>query len=283
MSRRMSGMLHSAGTPLPEYRVKASIDTADSGNRIQDDEFARRCGFRSGLVPGASVYAYMSRPLVEFFGKEWLKRGSADVRFVRPVYEGEELRIGGFISSVERDGTIVMDCQAANHQGVVCGIGTAKLAPQLSVMEPALDDYEAGRAKSPRFISLESIKIGECLTPTTAEFTWNIHWQYCQKSIRDHHPLYGKAFHPGWIMKRATQILASNYAIEAWIDVSSQVQNFHFQEEEECPIETRGRVRGKFERDGDHFIELDLAVFAQTRCLQTIRYTAIFRIARNAA
>jgi hypothetical protein len=53
--------------------------------------------------------------------------------------------------------------------------------------------------------------------------------------------------------------------------------------EEECAIETRGRVYDKFERDGDHFIVLDLAVFAPTRCLATIRYTAIFRIAPKAA
>jgi hypothetical protein len=64
--------------------------------------------------------------------------------------------------------------------------------------------------------------------------------------------------------------------------VSSEIQNFHALEEE-CAIETRGRVYDKFERDGDHFIVLDLAVFAPTCCLATIRYTAIFRIAPNAA
>ena len=48
-------------------------------------------------------------------------------------------------------------------------------------------------------------------------------------------------------------------------------------------IETRGRVHSKFERNGDHFIVLDLAVFAPGRCLATIRHTAIFRIAPNAA
>jgi hypothetical protein len=88
--------------------------------------------------------------------------------------------------------------------------------------------------------------------------------------------------HPGWLVSRASQILAANYSIPAWIDVSCQVQHFHVQEEE-CTIETRGRVQGKYERDGDHFITLDLAVFAPDRCLATIRYTAIFRIAPNAA
>jgi len=88
--------------------------------------------------------------------------------------------------------------------------------------------------------------------------------------------------HPGWLVGRANQILAANYSILAWIDVSCQVQYFNIQEEE-CAIETRGRVQDKFERDGNHFVVLDLAVFAPTCCLATIRYTAIFRIAPNAA
>ena len=60
-------MLYSVGASLPEYRIKVSIDLADSNNRIQEDEYARRYGFHAGLVPGMSVFAYMSRPLVDLF------------------------------------------------------------------------------------------------------------------------------------------------------------------------------------------------------------------------
>ena len=103
-----------------------------------------------------------------------------------------------------------------------------------------------------------------------------------KKPFRDHHPLYRKALHPGWILSQASQILAANYAVSAWIDVSSQMQNFHCLEEEVL-IDTRGRVQEKFERDGDHFIVLNLAVFRPRALSSTIRYTAIFRIAPNAA
>ena len=145
-----------------------------------------------------------------------------------------------------------------------------------------LTDYPPGRAKLHRPISLESLQPGELLTPITSEFTWNVHWQYCQKSIRDHHPIYEKALHPGWILSQASHILSANYAVSAWVDVASQMQNFHCLEKE-GQVQTRGRVEAKFERNGDHFIVLNLAVFAQELCLQTIRYTAIFRIAPNAA
>jgi hypothetical protein len=275
-------MPYQVGASLPEYRVKASIDAADSDNRLQDNESARHCGFRAGLVSGASIFAYMTRPLVESAGKDWLTRGSADVRLIRPVYEGEEMRISGFVSTEDKEGTYSLEYQAANSQGVLCGLGIAQLPAVALLREPSPDDYPPGRARLHRPVSLESLQVGENLTPVTSDFTWSVHWQYCRKSIRDLHPLYEKTLHPGWLVSRASQILAANYAVQAWIDVACQVQHFHLQEEE-CAIETRGRVHSKFERNGDHFIVLDLAVFAPGRCLATIRHTAIFRIAPNAA
>lgn len=275
-------MLYSVGSPLPEQRVKASIDTTDIENRIQDDEYARRNGFRAGLVSGFFVFAYMSRTLTDYLGRDWLERGSSDVRFIRPVYDGEEIRVNGVISSLEQSGNLRIDYQASNNQGAMCGIGVAQLPSERLSPEPSINDYPAGRSRLHRPVSLESLQVGENLNPVSSEFTWNVHWQYCRKSIRDLHPLYEKTLHPGWLASRAGQILSANYAIQAWIDVSCRVQHFHVQEEE-CTIQTRGRVQDKFERKGDHYIELDLAVFTPTRCLATIRYTAIFRIAPNAA
>jgi hypothetical protein len=279
---RLDAMPYSAGSSLPEHRIKASIVDDDSSNRIQDDEYARRYGFRAGLVPGTSVFAYMSRPLVELMGRDWLERGSAEVHFFRPICEGEEIRVSGTVGSVTNDGSVSLDYKAINHQGVTCGIGIAKLPTVASASEPSPDNYPPGRAKIHRPISLESLQVGEALTPLTTEFTWNVHWQYCRKTIRDHHLLYERIMHPGWLASRGSQIMAQNYAIPAWIDVSTYVQNFHLLEEE-CTVETRGRVYDKFERDGDHFINLDLAVFSPKHCLATIRYTAIFHIAPNAA
>jgi hypothetical protein len=282
LNRSLDTMLYSAGAALPEHRIRASLDDVESTNRIQNDDYARRFGFRSGLVPGVSVFAYMSRPLIEWMGRDWLERGSAEVHFLRPIYEGEEIRISGSVSSVSEGGVLSLDCKASNSQGATCGIGVAKLPSQKPSQIPTFEQYPPGRARLHRAISLESLHVGDPLTPVSSEFTWNIHWQYCRKTIRDHHPVYERTMHPGWLANRASQMLATDFAVPAWIDVSIHVQNHHLLEEE-CPIETRGHIYDKFERDGDHFIVLDLAVFAPTHCLATVRYTAIFRIAPNAA
>ncbi len=275
-------MLYSVGSRLPEHRVKAYIDTTDSNNLMQDNEYARRYGFGSGLVPGVSIFSYMSRSLVEFLGRDWLERGYADVRFVHPVYEGEDIHITGTLSSMTNEGTLLLDCQASNSRGATCGVGMAQLPQKPPAREPSLSDYPPGHRKFHRPMSLQSLKVGERLMPVKSDFTWNIHWQYCQKCIRDHHPIYQQTLHPGWLMNRASRILAANYSIPAWIDVSSQLQLFHVQEEE-CLVETRGRILEKYERDGNHFVVLDLAVFNKKCCLATIQYTVIFRIAPNAA
>ena len=275
-------MFYAVGSALPEYRVKAYNNGAESNNLIHDDEYARRFGFRAGLVPGASIFAYMSRILVEFLGRDWLERGSTEVRFIHPIYEGEEVRVTGSLSSVTKDGTLCIDLQAMNNQGVTCAMAAAKLPAQAPSPEPTPEDYPAAQGKRKRTISLETLKPGERLTLVTSEFTWSIHWEYCQKSIRDHHPLYRQILHPGWLLSQANLILAANYDLPPWIHVSSIVQNYHTQDKE-CVVETRGRVQDKFERGGHHFIVVDLAIFAPGRCLETVRHTAIFRIAPRAA
>src|SRR5258707_1115729 len=76
---------------LPIYRVRARNTSADSDNKIHDDSVATSYGFRGGLVPGVTVYAYMTVPLVERFGLDWLERGSMQVKFHQPFYDGDEV------------------------------------------------------------------------------------------------------------------------------------------------------------------------------------------------
>ena len=86
--------------PLPIYRVTAK-NTSTGENKIHDDATARRYGFPGALVPGVTIYAYMTEPLAAAFGAAWLGRGTASVRFVKPVLEGDELTVTGTI--VARD------------------------------------------------------------------------------------------------------------------------------------------------------------------------------------
>jgi len=51
------------------YRVRAHNAATESENKIHHDDVAQRHGFRGGLVPGVTVYAYMTHPVVALFGR----------------------------------------------------------------------------------------------------------------------------------------------------------------------------------------------------------------------
>jgi hypothetical protein len=275
-------MFHAIGSLLPEYRVKAFKSCGDACNLICHDTYARRYGYKAGLVPGVSIYACMSRSLVEFLGREWLERGFAEVAFNHPAYEGEEMRVAGQLASITKEGTLCIEYRAENPQGMACGSGTARLPAQRPQPEPTPDDYPSRPCEPARPISLETLKAGERLTAITSEFDRKTHWEYCEKALRDHHPIYRELVHPGWLLSQADLILTANYDLPPWIHVSSAVQNYHAQEQE-CTVTTRGRVLEKFEQRGNHFIVLDVAIFGGRRCLATVRHTAIFRIAPRVA
>ncbi len=278
----LNPMLYAIGSPLPEYRVKAFKGAGESCNLICDDTHARRYGYKAGLVPGVSIYAYMSRSLLQFLGRDWLEHGFAEVAFHHPAYEGDEIRVAGHLSSITKEGTLCIDFRAENPQGMACGTGIARLPSHIPRPEPVLEDYPDGQRPLKRPISLQSLKAGELLTAVTSQFNRNTHWEYCEKTIRDHNPLYQEIAHPGWLLSQADAIFTANYELAPWIHVSSAVQNYHAQEQE-CSVETRGCVLEKFELAGNHFIVLDVAIFANGHCLAAIRHTAIFRIAPRVA
>jgi hypothetical protein len=275
-------MLYAIGSPLPEYRVKALKSGGDASYPICDDSCARRYGYKAGLVPGVSIFAYMSRSLVEFLGRDWLERGFAEVAFHHPAYEGEEIRVAGQLASITKEGTLCVEFRAENPQGMACGTGVARLPVHRPQPEPTLADYPSRQREVPRPISLQSLKAGERLAAITAAFDRSTHWEYCEKAVRDHHPIYRQLVHPGWLLSQADLILTANYDLPPWIHVSSAVQNYHAQEQE-CTVTTRGRVIEKFELRGNHFVVLDVAIFAGQSCLATVRHTVIFRIAPRVA
>lgn len=75
---------------MTEVKIVARNTAPDSPNLIHTEQ-ARDYGFRGGIVPGLTLYGYLSRPLVDRYGTEWLSQGQFEVRFRQPVYDGDEL------------------------------------------------------------------------------------------------------------------------------------------------------------------------------------------------
>jgi acyl dehydratase len=249
-----------------------------SENRIHDDATARRLGFTGGgLVPGVEVYAYACHPAVRRWGRAWLERGWAEMRFLQPVYDGRMARA----EAVEAGEELSL---AVASEGVVCATGAAGLA--VLAVPPALDDW--AEAPAPPAIrppaSETSLAPGVLLgiapwRPTADELA-----EYL-RGVGETDPLYAREglAHPGQILRLCNRALVENVVLGPWIHVGSRVENLA-----PAPIgqelTLRGRVRSKTERKGHRLVELDALVLAGGSVpVARIRHTAIWRLRGAAA
>src|SRR6185295_7814795 len=116
-------LMSNGNEKLPPYRVRARNTSADSENKIHDDTVAASYGFRGGLVPGVTVYGYMTVPIVARFGHDWLERGSMQVKFHQPFYEGEEVTVLCEVDTDSEPLKITVIAQRAD--GTACATGLA--------------------------------------------------------------------------------------------------------------------------------------------------------------
>src|SRR3954454_3002194 len=77
------------------HEVPARNDAESSENKIHDDTVARQYGFRGGLVPGVTVYGYLTWLPASVWGRSWLEAGGMTVRLARPVYAGDTVTVTG--------------------------------------------------------------------------------------------------------------------------------------------------------------------------------------------
>ena len=254
-------------------RVIARNDAEKSENRIHDDRVAAEYGFRGGLVPGVTVYAYLSTLPAVRWGRDWLERGTMTARFFQPVYDGEEIELRLVAG---QDGT--SELEAVGPQGDVRARGTATLPiPGASPPSPsvpaavALPDPEARPPAEPDV--LETVALG------TYDRTWTAEAQETLLAAIGEQPAswpFPQLAHPGWLIRGANDVLSRSVQLGPWIHVSSDTTH-HGTVTEGQQVSTRGSVTRVFERKGHDFVELDVVVVADGAPVWSIRHVAIYR------
>ena len=266
--------------PLPIYRVRARNTSVDSENKIHDDAVAARYGFRGGLVPGITVYAYMTVPIVERFGMSWLERGSMQVKFHQPFYEGEEAIIRAELDAGAEPVKIAIT--AGREDGTVCATGLATVndrsewlgAPRLEDYPPASLPNPESRAEASREALLPGTVLGTLSETISAPDP-----DLLQK-LDERLSVYsgaGAVAHPYTLLSLANYILMRNYKLGPWIHTASDLINWSAAGGGE-QISVGGTVADCFERKGHEFVVLKLLLVARdNRVVQQVRHTAIFR------
>jgi acyl dehydratase len=265
---------------LPIYRVRARNTSVDSENKIHDDAIAASYGFRGGLVPGITVYAYMTVPIVERFGLDWLGRGAMQVKFHQPFYEGEEVIVRADVDSTADP--IKIAVTAAHEDGTVCATALATVNDRSALLgEPRLEDYPEAPLpplEARPVASRESLRPGTVLGTLTE--TVSLADSTVLEDLDERLPIYHDAeavVHPFVLLGLANQMLMRNYELGPWIHAASDLINWSAARNGQ-EISARGQIADCFQRKDHEFVVLDLLVVADgRRVVQQVRHTAIYR------
>ena len=273
----MSRTMYTTGMQFQTHTLTAHNDAAASANKIHDDTVARQYGFRGGLVPGISVYAYMTYPLVHNFGAAWLTQGTARVQLAKPIYEGDQITVTGTVNAVAESG-MHFDLASMNTEGVACGIGTATL-PTASNPSPDLAEIPVGPRQAPRVpISWEAVVVGQPLSLLTLIVTQQDNEEYCHTHTDDLALYHGtRGFvHPGILLRQCNRIFSEHFILGPWIHVASDLTTYRPCQVGE-PLEIRGVPVEKFEKKGHAFTVLDILILTAGEAVQRVKHTCIFR------
>jgi acyl dehydratase len=293
---------------LPVYTVTARNTAADSENKMHDDRVASEFGFRGGLVPGVTVYAYMTAPIVGSMGLDWLERGSMKVRFLQPFYDGEPVVVRAEMTPGPNSTSVQV--RAERETGEQCATGEAGLSsvPGVSLSSPIEETGNHSEAPSPPAeqrlpATREALKPGTVFgaieeTLDLASIAASLLGQ-----IEERLPVYygpsahglpvhgpavhgpsgygpsvygpGPVAHPITLLSLANRILVENVKLGPWIHAGSDLVNYHLAYDGET-ITVRGRIHDSFERKGHEFVVLDLILSSGEIIVQKVRHTAIY-------
>ena len=257
---------------LAPYSVTARNLAPDSDNKIHDDDVARQFGFTGALVPGVEVFAYATQPFAAAWGGDFLSRGRIDIRFRRPVYDGERVEV-----AVDEGGGF----ELSGADGEVRAVGTAELLtapPEIRLASPP-----GTRTPDPPPAADEStLAVGGWLETVREEATPQGHAAYLD-GIGEQLPLYRDEghVHPGALLRMVNAVLFRNVTLGPWIHTSSAC---HLLAAARVPttLTAYGRVTDNFERNGNTYVRFDALVLADERPVLLADHVAIYRIAAPA-
>jgi acyl dehydratase len=252
------------------HSLVAQNDAVESENKIHDDAVARKFGFEGGLVPGVTVFGYLTWPAVSEWGRAWLESGTITARFAAPVYDGDQVEVVG-------------EWQGGELQITACTGGgqraTAAAGMPDRVSEPlALVDFPNDPIPSPDERPPATPEVLGAITLGVVERTWraDLAGDYLAL-VSDDLAVYRDppVAHPGWLLRAANYVLSRSVRLGPWIHVESEVRNHSVVTDGEV-VATRGRVVDLFDRGGHRFVALDVLTSVGDRPVTSVRHTAIY-------
>ena len=262
-----------AGVTKPvDYAVVARNIDPTSENKIHDDEVAQQFGFSGALVPGVELFAYLTHPLVEAWGEDFLRGGRIDVRFRQPVYDGDQV-----VAHAEPTPNGV-DLELRGPDGSVRSVGHASPS---AARPPALDRFTETPPPA-KLLAADpaSLRPGP-LGSITEDVTADNALRYLD-DISERLPFYRAqaVVHPGALLRMVNALLVRNVALGPWIHTASSCVLLgvaHFP----TVLRAHAVVTETFERNGHDYVRYDALVLNDDVPVMFADHTAIFRIGQG--
>lgn len=266
---------------LPEHAVAAVNFALESTNKIHSDEVAAEYGFHGGLVPGLGTYAYMTVPIVRALGRSWLERGRMTAKFIKPIYDGETVRVHTKVASAKPLKIVIT---VLNERDTLCAVGEAFMPeghPEVELSKHPIKPVPHPDNRLPA--TLDVVKLGvefgslcfrlelDNLKGEAGAFL---------DDMRDPLELYRGAeavCHPAMVVAKANEILKDNVALGPWIHTASDVLHYALPRDGET-LCLRGRVAHSYAKRGHEITVLDLALTGEKeRIISHLTHTAIIK------
>jgi hypothetical protein len=261
------------GQELPCCEVIAKNYGADHANRIHSDEGAAKYGFAGALVPGVGLYAYLTRPVVDALGREWLERGAMSAKFLKPVYDGEKVQAR---TTVAHNNPIELRLELINQSGKLCAVGSAGLPNSTTTLDPDAYPFRTPAQLWPA--SIASLSIGDTLGSFEFDLDMKGEMPKFLDNVVETSSIYDSICHPAFWIAQANEILMRNIALGPWIHTTSDALHYRVARGDDR-LSLRGRVSDLYERRGHELVVVDLGLFDGTgRSVAHIKHTAIIKL-----
>ena len=244
---------------VPPYRVVARNIDPEAANAIHADDVAQQHGFSGALVPGVELFAYATAPLVAAWGLPWLSSGQVDLRFRRPVYDGEQLVVALAGSALTVTGP----------DGEVRSVGSAG---------PGEDGVRGSYVDAPLPVSLPADPVPGPLGTVRMAGTVADNLAYVD-AVTEPLPLYRdeSVAHPGALLRLVNLLLMSNVALGPWVHTASSCR-FLGLARLPAQLAVQGMVTELFQRNGHDYVRYDALVTADGQPVLEVDHTAIYRL-----
>ena len=213
----------------------------------------------------------MTLPLVELLGARWLSQHATSVRFLKPAYEGDELRI----ELKTQDDKHEITCIGPRDE--LLAIMHSRLAPDLLPADKSAVFAQAPVVQIRPEIAWDTI---DCERPLPA-WQWDANndenTEYTAQ-VADFQTIYKNFIHPHWALSTANRVLVREYVMPAWIHVGSEIEQYR-PFKVGMQITVQAAPVEKWKKKGHEFVRLAIHYEDNEGPLSVVQHTAIFRVA----